>query len=453
MPPIASMRADEVDAPPPRSRWSGSRRSRSRPSGSTTSAAPVSCSRICWVRTATLMASSDGIANASSNELVCSDCVPPRTAASACIAVRAMLLSGCWAVSETPGGLAVRPHHPRARVVAAEPLAREPRPQPAAARNLAISSKKSFCTSQKNETRGASVSGSMPRVRGALEVAERPGERQRRPPARRRSRRRGGGSRSMLTGLNRGMTSAQYSIVSTTSSTDGSGGKMNSFCAVYSLRMSFCVVPVSRCAGDAALLADDPVHRDQDRGRRVDRQRRRHRLERDAVEQRVRVDDGVDGDADLADLAAVDRVVGVVAEQRRQVEVGREAGLAVGEQVLVAAVGVLGLPETRDLADRPRPAAVHARVRPAGVRELARIAEVAALVELRDVRRRVDILDLEAREGVKSVPPRRGRVQVRPEALAAPPLEAGAVGRRPCSFCGRVSPPGQSPTPLRRSRS
>ncbi len=38
---------------------------------------------------------------------------------------------------------------------------------------------------------------------------------------------------------------AAYSIVSTTSSTDGSGGKMNSFWAVYSLRMSFCSVPVS----------------------------------------------------------------------------------------------------------------------------------------------------------------------------------------------------------------
>jgi hypothetical protein len=34
--------------------------------------------------------------------LVCSDCVPPSTPASASIAVRTMLLSGCWAVRLTP---------------------------------------------------------------------------------------------------------------------------------------------------------------------------------------------------------------------------------------------------------------------------------------------------------------------------------------------------------------
>jgi len=33
---------------------------------------------------------------------VCSDCVPPSTAASASIAVRTMFTSGCCAVSETP---------------------------------------------------------------------------------------------------------------------------------------------------------------------------------------------------------------------------------------------------------------------------------------------------------------------------------------------------------------
>ena len=52
-------------------------------------------------------------------------------------------------------------------------------------------------------------------------------------------------------------------------------------------------------------------------------------LQRDPVEQRVGVDDGVDRHADLADLAREHGVVGVVAEERRQVEIGREAGLAV----------------------------------------------------------------------------------------------------------------------------
>ena len=63
---------------------------------------PVSWAMICWVRRATRTASSLGSASASSCELVCRDWVPPSTPASASIAVRAMLLSGCCAVRETP---------------------------------------------------------------------------------------------------------------------------------------------------------------------------------------------------------------------------------------------------------------------------------------------------------------------------------------------------------------
>ena len=45
---------------------------------------------------------SDGRASTSSIELVCSDWVPPSTPARASMAVRTMLTSGCWAVSDTP---------------------------------------------------------------------------------------------------------------------------------------------------------------------------------------------------------------------------------------------------------------------------------------------------------------------------------------------------------------
>ena len=62
----------------------------------------VSCAMICWVRSAILAAFSDGRARASSSELVWSDWVPPSTPARASMAVRAMLISGCWAVSDTP---------------------------------------------------------------------------------------------------------------------------------------------------------------------------------------------------------------------------------------------------------------------------------------------------------------------------------------------------------------
>ena len=57
---------------------------------------------ICWVLRAMRAAFSVGSARASSKASVCSDWVPPRAAASACSATRAMLISGCWAVSDTP---------------------------------------------------------------------------------------------------------------------------------------------------------------------------------------------------------------------------------------------------------------------------------------------------------------------------------------------------------------
>ena len=56
----------------------------------------------CWVRSAIAAARSVGRANTSSRALVCSDWVPPSTADRASMAVRTTLLSGCWAVSETP---------------------------------------------------------------------------------------------------------------------------------------------------------------------------------------------------------------------------------------------------------------------------------------------------------------------------------------------------------------
>ena len=46
-----------------------------------------------------------------------------------------------------------------------------------------------------------------------------------------------------------GTSLAQYSIESTTRRIEGPGGKMNSFWAMNSLRMSFCNVPPSRDAG------------------------------------------------------------------------------------------------------------------------------------------------------------------------------------------------------------
>ena len=44
-------------------------------------------------------------------------------------------------------------------------------------------------------------------------------------------------------GCQSGISCAQNSTMSVTSRIEGSGGKMNSFCAMYSLRMSVWIVP------------------------------------------------------------------------------------------------------------------------------------------------------------------------------------------------------------------
>ena len=61
---------------------------------------------ICCVRSAIFIATSVGIANASSSPLVCSDWVPPSTAESAWNAVRTTLLTG-WALVSVAAAVCV----------------------------------------------------------------------------------------------------------------------------------------------------------------------------------------------------------------------------------------------------------------------------------------------------------------------------------------------------------
>ena len=103
------------------------------------------------------------------------------------------------------------------------------------------------------------------------------------------------------------------------------------------------------------LLADEDVEGEQDRRRGVDRHRGGDAAQRDPVEELLHVVEAVDGDALAADLAEAARVVGVVAHQGRHVEGGREAGLAVVEQVVEALVGLLDRAEAGELAHRPEP--------------------------------------------------------------------------------------------------
>ena len=110
---------------------------------------------ICCVRSATITASSVGSAYVSSMELVCSDCIPPRTAARACSVTRTILFCACCAVSDTPAVWVWNRSH-QARGDFARNRSRMIRAHSRrAARNLAISSKKLLWQSKKKESRGA----------------------------------------------------------------------------------------------------------------------------------------------------------------------------------------------------------------------------------------------------------------------------------------------------------
>jgi len=96
--------------------------------------------------------------------------------------------------------------------------------------------------------------------------------------------------------------------------------------------------PLQRAARDPVLLGDRHVERQQPRRRGVDRHRRVHLVERDAVEQGVHVALVGDRHADLADLAPRQLVVGVVAGLGGQVERHREPRLALGQVAAVELV-------------------------------------------------------------------------------------------------------------------
>ena len=115
---------------------------------------------------------------------------------------------------------------------------------------------------------------------------------------------------------------------------------------------------LQRLLGDALILGGDDVQRQQPGGRRVDRHRRVHLVQRDAVHQRGHVAAVGDRHADLADLAARELVVGVIAGLRRQVEGHRQARLALGEVAPVQLVGRLRRRVPGVGAHHPRPVAL-----------------------------------------------------------------------------------------------
>jgi len=86
----------------------------------------------------------------------------------------------------------------------------------------------------------------------------------------------------------------------------------------------------------------------------------------DAVEERLHVFERVNGDADFADFAEGEGVVGVHTDLRGQVEGDGETGLALAQEVAIALVGFDGGAEAGVLAHGPQAAAVHGGIDAAG---------------------------------------------------------------------------------------
>ena len=147
----------------------------------------------------------------------------------------------------------------------------------------------------------------------------------------------------------------------------------------------------------AALFGHREVHGDQDRRRAVDRERDGDLPEIHALEGRLEIVQRVDRHADPADLALGLRIVGVHAALRGQVARDVQPGLAVGDQVVEALVGIRRVAEPGVLAHGPGLLAVHEGMDPARERVLAGRADLSRTAGRFHVGRRVERLDLDPR--------------------------------------------------------
>ncbi len=143
----------------------------------------------------------------------------------------------------------------------------------------------------------------------------------------------------------------------------------------------------------ALAPGDRDIKCQQDGRGRIDGHRGGNFGEVDAGEQALHVLDGVDGDADFADFAGGQWVIGVQADLGRKVEGDGESGSAVGEQVFVALVGFLGVAHAGVLAHGPEAAAIHGRLHAPGEGILAGIAHFPILIPAFQVGWRVQAMN------------------------------------------------------------
>ena len=115
--------------------------------------------------------SSEGSANALSRELVWSDCVPPRTAASAWSATRTTLFAGSRAVSVQPAVCVWKRSIIERGFLAPKRSAISRHQTRRAARNFATSSSRLLCAPKKKLSRGAKSSTSKPAAKAASTYA------------------------------------------------------------------------------------------------------------------------------------------------------------------------------------------------------------------------------------------------------------------------------------------
>ena len=310
---------------------------------------------------------------------MCSDCVPPSTAASAWTVTRTRLTSGCWAVSCDTGGLGVEAQHLRLRVLGPELVAHDLRPDPAGGAELRdLLQEGGARDEEEREARREVVDGQAGRDRGAHVLdAVSEGERD-------LLHGRGSGLGHVVAGDRDGVPLRDLGAAVAEGVGDQPQRRLRRVDVGAARDVLLEDVVLNRAVEpcpDALLLGDDLVHQQQDRGGRVDRHRRRHLVERDARRTGSACPRSSRSRRRPCRPRRANGCVGVVAHLGRQVERDRQSGRARRDQLVVAPVRLDRGAEAGVLPHRPGPARVHRRVDAPGERELARARRVARGVE------------------------------------------------------------------------
>ena len=122
------------------------------------------------------------------------------------------------------------------------------------------------------------------------------------------------------------------------------------------------------------------VERQQNRRGRVDGHRGGNPGQVDAIEEALHVFNRIDRHPDFADFADRQGMVGIESDLRGQVKGDGETGSAVGQQILVALVGFLGVAHAGILPHGPEAAAVHGGLHAARVGIFAGVSDFAFLL-------------------------------------------------------------------------